>query len=224
VRRYRSLVWKEWQKKVVDTSANKKDVCRKLIVALFQKLQQLDVEERSAEGVDGTHVGGGFVTLGMQLGKTKVFLRQCEFEGLERQRSLELHKAAIKLNAAFRGFLVRGKWAEYVPLLRKERTDFLRDRERKLWEEQDEQTRMYQSFSDLAATFSGSCDQLIKSEQRQMVASKVGTRNPLNRADAMRRGPKGSFKWVDRNGAWVKKYVGIDESFHSLDDSQSHPR
>lgn len=206
VRRYRPLVWREWQKKVVGSSANRKDVCRNLIDVLFQKLQQLESSEKKAKAGEGCH-GASFLKLGMQMGKSKVFLRQREFEGLERQRGHEQQKAAIKLNTTFRGYLVRLKWAQYVPLLRKEKTDFLKDRERKLFEEKEEQARMEQSLSDLAAVFSGNSDQLLGSAQREMVASKVGSRNPQSRADMIKKGPTGSFKWVERNGAWVKRYL-----------------
>lgn len=223
VRRYRPLVWREWKKNVVGSSSNRKDLCRNLIEILFQKLQQLEGTEKKAKGVDAGH-GGSFVKLGMQMGKSKVFLRQREFEGLERQRGHELRKAAIKVNATLRGYLVRCKWAEYVPLLQRQRSDFLRDKERRLLEEKEEQARMEQSLSDLASKFSGSSDLLRNSTNRDMVASKVGTRNPKSRADLLKEGPRGSFKWVEKNGAWSKRYLTeIDESLQSasMDDSRS---
>ena len=207
VRRYRPLVWREWQKKVVKSSSNITDVCRNLIDVLFQKLQQLEKAEKKAKATEVVQEGPGFVKLGMQMGRTKVFLRQKEFEGLERQRGHEQQKAAIKLNATFRAYLVRVKWAEYVPLLREEKSDYLKDRERKLFEQKEEQARMDRSLSDLAAKFSGSSDQLLRSEQREMVASKVGSRNPGNRAEMIKKGPRGSFKWVERNGTWGKRYA-----------------
>jgi myosin V len=215
IRRYRPLVWREWQKKIVGSASNKKDVCRNLIDNLFLKLQQLEkAEKKESAGNDGH--SGSFVKLGMQMGKTKVFLRQREFEGLERQRGHELQKAAIKLNATFRGFLVRVKWAEYVPLLRKERSDYLKDRERRLLEEKEEQERMEKSISDLAGAFTGSSDLLLKSDKREMVAAKVGSRNPSTRI----LGPSGTFKWVEKNGKYVKQYDNMESSQESLKSNQ----
>lgn len=208
VRRYRPLVWREWKRKVIGSSSNKKAVCRNLIDNLFQKLQQLEGAEKKARGGSESH-GESFVKLGMQMGKSKVFLRQREFEGLERQRGQEQQKAAIKLNATFRGYLVRLKWAEYVPLLRKERTDYLKDRERKLLEEKEEQERMEQSISDLAGAFSGNSDLLLSSGKREMVAPKVGSRNPTKI-----QAPQGSFKWIEVNGRYVKQYDCQDESMN----------
>lgn len=205
VRRYRPLVWREWQKTVLETASNITDVCKNLIDVLFKKLQQLEKAEKKTKATEVVQDGPGFVKLGMQMGKTKVFLRQKEFEGLERQRGHEQQKAAIKLNATFRAYLVRVMWAAYVPLLRKEKTDHWKDREQKLFELKVEQDRMDQSLSDLAAKFSGSSDQLLGSGRRDLVASKVGSRNPGNRAG--KKGPQGEFKWAElENGTWGKKY------------------
>ena len=206
VRRYRPLVWREWQKKVSNSASTPKDACRNLIDVLFQKLQQLEKSEKKAKETQTSQEGSGFVKLGMQLGKTKVFLRQKEFEGLERQRGHEQQKAAIKLNSIFRAYLVRVKWAEYVPLLRSEKSDYLKDRERKLFEQKEEEARMDQSMTDLAAKFSGNSDQLLRCDQRDLVASKVGSRNPGNRAELIKKGPTGKFKWREINGKYVKDY------------------
>jgi myosin V len=208
VRRYRPLVWREWQKKVVGSSKNFTDVCRNLIDVLFEKLQQLETAEKQASSEES--LGPRFVKLGMQMGKNKVFLRQREFEGLERQRGHEQGKAALLLNTTFRGYLVRLKWAEFVPLLREAKTDYLKEREKKLLEEEEQRKLRELSMSDLAANFSGTG--VLK--EGELVAGKVGTKNPLNRAEAIKRGPTGDFKWVERNGAWMKKFVDEDSSDH----------
>ena len=201
VRRYRPLVWREWQKVVMGSSKNVADICRNMIDVLFEKLQQLDAAETKAHS-EGSH-GPRFVKLGMQMGKTKVFLRQREFEGLERQRGHEQGKAALLLNTTFRGYLVRLKWAEFVPLLREAKTDYLKAREKKLLEEEEQRKLRELSMSDLAANFSGTG--VLK--EGELVAGKVGTKNPLNRAEAIKQGPSGDFLWVEKDGAWVKKYV-----------------
>ena len=204
VRRYRPLVWREWKNKVVRDATNMADVCRNLIEVLFEKLQQLEKAERKAQAVpDDTP---GFVKLGVQLGKTKVFLRQKEFEGLERQRGHEQQKAAIKLNATFRGYLVRLRWSDYVPLLRKEKNDFLKERERKLFEEKEGRERAERKLSDVAATFKNGAAIKLENDKAELVASKVASRNPKNRADLIKQGPKGNFQWAEVNGAWKKKY------------------
>jgi len=210
IARYRPLVWREWRT-VIGPSKDKPDVCRKLIDVLFQKLQKLEEAERKI-GESEPSDGIAFVKLGMQMGKTKVFLRQREFEGLERQRGHEQQKAAIKLNSTFRGYLVRLRWADYVPLLRKNKSDYLKDREKKILEEMEEKQRVERDLADLASVFSGSCEQLLSSSEREMVASKVGSRNPRNRADLVNQGPRGSFKWVVQGGAWVKKYSNENSS------------
>ena len=45
--------------------------------------------------------------VGVQIGKTKVFLRHKAFESLERLRSQEQSRAAVKLNSIFRMYLAR---------------------------------------------------------------------------------------------------------------------
>jgi myosin V len=206
VRRYRPLVWREWQKKVVGSSKDATDVCRNLIHVLFEKLQQLEAVEKKVDFEES--LGARFAILGMQMGKTKVFLRQREFEGLERQRGHEQGKAALLLNATFRGYLVRLKWAEFVPLLREAKTDYLKEREKILLEKEEQRRLTELSMSDLAANFSGTG--VLK--EGELVAGKVGTKNPLNRAEAIKRGPTGDFMWVERNGAWMKKYVDEDSN------------
>ncbi|CAB9504288.1 Myosin type-2 heavy chain [Seminavis robusta] len=205
VRRYRPLVWREWQKKAIASSSDVGDVCRKLIDALFEKLQHLEASEKK-DGGDGPR----FVKLGMQMGKTKVFLRQREFEGLERQRGHEQGKAALLLNATFRGYLVRIKWAEYVPLLERQKNDFLNDREKRLREEAELRAQNEKSMSDIAANFAGTGELLLREGERELVAGKVASKNPVSIADAMKKGPSGDFKWVERNGAWVKKFLNED--------------
>jgi hypothetical protein len=106
--------------------------------------------------------------------------------------------------------LVRLKWAEFVPLLREAKTDYLKEREKKLLEEEEQRKLRELSMSDLAANFSGTG--VLK--EGELVAGKVGTKNPLNRAEAIKRGPTGDFKWVERNGAWMKKFVDEDSSDH----------
>lgn len=204
VRRYRSLVWREWQKKVVKDATRMIDLCQNLIDVLFEKLQQLEKsEKRKTMQIED---GPGFVKLGIQMGKTKVFLRQREFEGLERQRGHEQQKAAIKLNATFRGYLVRLKWAEYVPLLRKEKSNFLKERERKLLEEKEARERAERKLADVAAMFKNGGQIRLENNKAELVASKVASRNPQSRAELIKQGPKGNFQWVERGGAWVKKY------------------
>jgi Myosin head (motor domain) len=78
VRRYRPLVWREWQKKVVGSSKNVTDVCRNLIDVLFEKLQQLETAEKQASSEDS--LGPRFVKLGIRMGQTKVFLLQRELK------------------------------------------------------------------------------------------------------------------------------------------------
>lgn len=114
------------------------------------------------------------------MGKTKVFLRQREFEGLERQRGHEQNKAAIKLNATFRGFLVRCRWAEYVPLLQRQKSSYLADRERQRKEEEQERAANERELSELVHIFSQSQSSFDDSGT-DFVASKVGSRNPLVR-------------------------------------------
>jgi len=207
VRRYRPLVWREWRKRIARSSSNTKDVCKTLLDILFDKLQ--DAAKAENKSNEGQLLQGepAFAKLGMQVGKSKVFLRQREFEGLERQRGQELQKAAVKLNATFRAYLVRVKWAEYVPLLQREKSDYREDRERKLLQEMEQKAREALSLSDLAANFTGNSDQLLSASERNLVAGKVGSKNPGNRAELIKKGPSGKFDWVEVDGKWTKKYL-----------------
>jgi hypothetical protein len=58
---------------------------------------------------------------GIQLGKTKVFLRHQAFETLERLRSMEQTKAAVTLNSMFRMHLAQLAYVPYRDAFRREK-------------------------------------------------------------------------------------------------------
>ena len=61
-----------------------------------------------------------YAKAGIQLGKTKVFLRHKAFEALELIRSREQSNAATKLNALFRMYLAKLAYIPYRNAFRKE--------------------------------------------------------------------------------------------------------
>ena len=66
-------------------------------------------KQKAKKAIEDT--SGEMLKVGLQFGKTKVFVRHTAFENLERIRTQEQSKAAVKLNSIFRMALVRREYS-----------------------------------------------------------------------------------------------------------------
>ena len=157
----------------------------------------------SFNGGGGFRRGGGTIDLakvGIQMGKTKVFLRHAAFETLERIRSRDLTFSATKLNAIFRMYLCRMAYVPVRDAFREELRDrgILRDREI-FSKEEDYPDRDY--HSPVKRSNSSTASHLISAYESEVRAS---IHNPVQRSEWGTKGPSKLFKWVILEGIWVK--------------------
>ncbi|KAI2497167.1 myosin-kinesin ATPase superfamily-like protein [Fragilaria crotonensis] len=140
-----------------------------------------------------------FTKVGIQLGKTKVFLRHSAFETLERLRSRELTSAATKLNAIFRMYLCR---LAYVPVRDAFRAE-MRNRGvfAKETKEDFTSSTLRGGRPGPVNTDSSSASRLIAVFESEVRAS---IHNPITRNHASIEAPTKFFKWVLLEGIWVK--------------------
>lgn len=149
------------------------------------------------------------VKMGIQMGKTKVFLRHSAFESLERMRSREQTVAATKLNSLFRRYLAR---IAYVPVrnaFRREMNEHFRFHDNEDFKEGKEQ-----DMSDTAEpnprfrnSFTVFCegDSVIINKWDSMVREAI--HNPVQRSEWGKAGQeRDDFKWVIEEGIWVKNH------------------
>jgi hypothetical protein len=139
--------------------------------------------------------------VGIQLGKTKVFLRHKAFETLERIRSRDLNRAATALNNLFRMYLCR---LAYIPFRDAYRAEL---RARGLLSVNKETK---EDFSDpydegsrpkTVKRNSSSASHLIAVFESEVRAS---IHNPTPRSEWGKDCSKKQFKWVLVDGIWVK--------------------
>jgi hypothetical protein len=158
--------------------------------------------------------------VGIQLGKTKVFLRHKAFEALEHIRSAEQTKAATKLNSIFRRYLARLAYLPYRDAFRMEllaRRRMFEDGEFKETKEPDieesgtmfivsEYGKVHGGFPFHRGDFTlcggaSLVDKWMESKIRDAI------HNPVPRHEWGKQAPTGKdFKWVLSEGIWVKKY------------------
>ncbi len=140
-----------------------------------------------------------FSKVGIQLGKTKVFLRHSAFETLERLRSRELTSAATKLNSIFRMYLCR---LAYVPVRNAFRAE-MRNRGvfAKETKENFPSSNPRGGRSGPMNSDNSSASRLIAVFESEVRAS---IHNPTSRNQASVEAPTKFFKWVLLEGIWVK--------------------
>lgn len=157
-----------------------------------------------------------YLKVGIQMGKTKVFLRHHCFEALERLRSIAQTSAATKLNSMFRRYLARIAYLPYREAFRRElygRRMMLNDLDD--YEEKKEidwdtphsgrsRSTRYSGFrgSQLRCSFS-LVDKWMESQIRDAI------HNPVPRSEWGKQAPGQEtlrFKWVLSDGMWVKNY------------------
>jgi hypothetical protein len=174
-------------------------------------------------GLTATDLG----KVGIQMGKTKVFLRHKAFETLECIRSSEQSKSATKLNSMFRRYLAR---VAYIPYRNAYRMALL-ERRRRFESDGDgeEKKDMDMDFSELLnlSSYDSSLggryhlrsmfmhnggnfasDSLVDKWTESQIRESI--HNPTARHRWGKEGPSEEmekFKWVlDNDGLWIKNY------------------
>lgn len=153
------------------------------------------------------------IKLGIQMGKTKVFLRHSAFESLERMRSREQSVAATKLNSIFRRYLAR---IAYVPVRNAFRREMnvhyamfnsdeykeAKEQEYGDYEGQDCGPNMkflntYTMFSEGGTVIINKWDSVVRE----------AIHNPVPRNEWGKAASEGEhFKWVLKEGLWVRNF------------------
>jgi hypothetical protein len=153
-----------------------------------------------------------YAKVGIQMGKTKVFLRHQAFEALERIRSAEQSKAATKLNSLFRRYLARMAYIPYRNAFRMEMTDlrqrfrsescdFKETKEGEMGDDNGRMTLIRHAFQ-VDAFGDSLVDKWTESQIRDAI------HNPVPRHEWGKQAPSGeaTFQWVIDDGLWVKNY------------------
>lgn len=145
-----------------------------------------------------------FAKVGIQIGKTKVFLRHKAFETLERVRSRHLTSTATKLNSVFRMYLSR---MAFLPI----RDDFREELRGQGFinstnEHKDE--HVGSNFSMVVMRSSNGVATFNLVEQFETLF-RLGIHNPVKRKELGI--PTKSFKWMLLEGLWVKNPIHIEE-------------
>ena len=142
-------------------------------------------------------------SLGIQLGKTKVFLRHEAFESLERIRSIEITRAAVKLNSIFRMYLARTAYLHFKAFFSE--NPHYGDEFKETKESED---YIYGSqigdFLERRSYYTGECPSLVDLWASQ--GRRGSIHNPFRRSDCGKDGPSGPFKWSFVEGYWIKNY------------------
>ena len=90
--------------------ANVHDLCQVLVDCIVPQIWQRQNAKSGGENIMQQRVTFDLVSVGVQLGKTKVFLRHQAFEALEYLRGQKLYGSATCLQTAFRMYLQRNKY------------------------------------------------------------------------------------------------------------------
>jgi myosin-5 len=107
VKRYKTKALKEF-KQISKSSRGRLKPCDALVYAIAKRLQEMDPSLKSGSGKDTCDVD--LLEVGLQIGKTKVFLRSHAYELIEQLRHESMDKAAIKIQAAGRRRLHRNEF------------------------------------------------------------------------------------------------------------------
>lgn len=163
--------------------------------------------------------GVDLAKVGIQMGKTKIFLRHKAFEALERIRSMELSMAATKINSIFRRYLARIAFIPYRDAVRqaKQRQRLMvQHDEFKETKEQDYDdvscqglNKSFLSARSIHSGSNGDCfyDKWTDLQIKEAIHNPV-PRNEWGKQFAL---DTDKFKWVIRDGLWVKNYSCASE-------------
>lgn len=146
---------------------------------------------------------------GIQVGKTKVFLRHTVFEALERLRSQELGRAATTINAICRMFLARRAYVHVRNMVRHSMHELIRfESEYRKSKEQDveDSDSHFAQLLRLRNSYCGEQPSLVEVWATQI---RSGIHNPVPRHEWGRQSPNGEFKWMLVDGLWVKNQIPL---------------
>ena len=152
--------------------------------------------------------------VGVQIGKTKVFLRHKAFESLERLRSQEQSRAAVKINSIFRMFLSRVAYVHVRTAVRKSMLDlhaFQNDEWKESKEDNPDDEHLLEFFNRLNKmrhSFNGESFSLVEVWAGQMRES---IHNPKPRSEWGKYSPSTPFTWMLVDGLWTKNH---DDDLH----------
>ena len=114
VSRYRILGLKAMKK--ASRSSRRQKPVMVLVNAIAEKIAAIDSDkdknkaEETSTKKDGKSAPIDLVDVGMQVGKTKVFLRRKAYEILERLRNREMRNAAVKIQSAGRRYIAKSEY------------------------------------------------------------------------------------------------------------------
>jgi len=147
--------------------------------------------------------------VGIQIGKTKVFLRHKAFESLERMRSQEQSQAAVRLNSIFRMYLARMAYVHVRNAVRTSMFD-LQTIQSKDWDEtKDEDSddgrliEFYHRLNQMRHSFGGQSFSLVEAWAGQMRES---IHNPTPRSEWGKMDLSKPFEWMLVDGLWIKNH------------------
>jgi myosin-5 len=147
--------------------------------------------------------------VGIQIGKTKVFLRHKAFESLERMRSQEQSRAAVRLNSIFRMYLARMAYVHVRNAVRTSMFD-LQTLQSKEWDEtKDEDSddgrliEFYHRLNQMRHSFGGQSFSLVEAWACQMRES---IHNPTPRSEWGKMDSSKPFEWMLVDGLWIKNH------------------
>jgi len=153
--------------------------------------------------------------LGVQIGKTKVFLRHKAFESLERLRSQEQSQAAVKLNSMFRMYLARIAYVHVRNAVRKSMVD-LQTLQRDDWKESKAEepddgrlVEFYNRLNQMRHSSGGQSFSLVEAWASQM---REKIHNPTPRSQWGNTAPSKPFKWMLVDGLWQKNHDLRDDN------------
>jgi myosin heavy subunit len=147
--------------------------------------------------------------VGIQIGKTKIFLRHKAFESLERLRSQQQSRAAVKLNSIFRTYLARVAYVHVRNAVRKSMHD-LHAYQNEVWKESKEQDpddqrliEFFNRLNQMRYALGGQSLSLVDIWASQMRAS---LHNPTPRSEWGKSASNRPFKWMLVDGLWTKNH------------------
>jgi myosin V len=159
------------------------------------------VPNKARNNITGPSVD--WAKVGIQLGKTKVFLRHEAFEALERTRSQDITKAAIKLNSIFRMYLARVAYLDFQVSF-SHRRFYNNDEFKETKEAEDYDDERMIQFIERRSYYCGECPSIVAVWDNQKRGS---IHNPFRRSECGREGlSSGSFQWLFVEGMWTKNY------------------
>ncbi|GAX27212.1 hypothetical protein FisN_13Lh232 [Fistulifera solaris] len=171
----------------------------------------------SSDWSQGATSSASYLKVGIQMGKTKVFLRHHCFENLERLRSIEQASAATKLNSIFRRYLARMAYVPFRDAFRREmahrrgRYEDTGDEKKDDYDCSESVMMARRVLSDnmsVSFRFDVNGYSLVDKWQESLIRDAI--HNPVPRHEWGKQMPAGmNFKWILRDGLWIKNYGEI---------------